>query len=288
MKSTYEIGRIFNIPIKVHVTLIFFLPIITLYLSSVLDQNAISGAFSWGLFFAVGLFISVALHELGHAVVAMRKGTRVRQILLLPIGGLAQLERLPPHPKDEVYIALAGPAVSLALFAIGWVLGATVAFLGLQTFGFILQRLALCNLGLVLFNMLPSFPMDGGRVFRALMTPTLGKLQATRIAAATGRVMACIFGLIAIGQPNIALLMISIFIYHAAGAEYRMVQIQERFSKRPLGTWGSPFHQAPQPPQDNEVIVGPSPYRRTWKDGLTSKSFRPPYKLFDDLFEHWK
>ena len=113
--GSYKIARIYGIPIRVHLTLLLVLPIMALDFGRALGP----GQFLWGVAAAIGLFASIALHELGHSIVAIQKGCRVRDILLLPIGGVAQLESMPTRPKDEFQVAIAGPAVSLALAAIG-------------------------------------------------------------------------------------------------------------------------------------------------------------------------
>ena len=256
-----EVAKVFGIPIRVHITLWILLPFIAL---------SISDSFFLGLLVAGGVFASVALHELGHSLVALAKGCRVQEILLLPIGGMAQLDRLPDKPKDEILIALAGPAVSLLLggvFAALSYLGINLLFWPL--FSAIMSTLAGLNLILALFNLLPSFPMDGGRVFRAIMTPRLGRVAATRIATKTGRVIAVIFGIIGLMTfpYGLNLLVVAIFIYFAAGAEYRAVLMQEAADNEPVNPF---FHAWPRRDlrdhpidyQDSDIVVGPPPYEK--------------------------
>lgn len=282
MMGTYNLGQVIGIPIKVHITLLIFLPIIALQIGLWTGVH-----FLWGLLAAAGLFGSVALHELGHAVVAMAKRIRVREILLLPIGGLAQLERMPERPGDEIQIALAGPLVSLALgvgsfllylFFSGWMpRSVPVLFLVLASMNFMLA----------IFNMLPSFPMDGGRVFRAWLTPRIGRVAATRIAARTGRGMAIFFGIWGLFRGDPMIIVIAIFIYMAAGAEYRQVLMQEQAPRRfgPFHTYGA---TAARDEVEDGFVVGPPPYERkaasaagNWMANL-SRQLR---RLFDDLFE---
>lgn len=273
MLGSFEWGRIYGIPIKVHVTLIILLPIIAMQFGLVLGTTALF----WGLLGAAGLFASVALHELGHSVVALSKGIRVREILLLPIGGIARLENMPERARDELHIAVAGPLVSLALAMLLTAAGGLIRLIGLMQFAQVLRILGFMNLFLALFNLLPSFPMDGGRIFRAVMTPRLGRVEATRIAVKIGRFMAILFGLFAILPPlNLFLLAIAVFIYMAAGSEYRMVLMQEAH-RRVFAPWDYREDLRPPEKEDFEVRVSPPPYARR---KTTTRN------LFDDLFRN--
>jgi Zn-dependent protease len=282
--GSFQIGRIFGIPIRAHITLLIVLPLIGFDYAQAMGDHS----FFWGLITAVGLFASVVLHELGHSVVAMRKGCRPREILLLPIGGVAQMDRLPTRPADEFQVAIAGPAVSLLLAVIGWGAGSLLGQMGLVRPALALTLLGAVNFMLVLFNLLPSFPMDGGRIFRAWLTPRMGRLMATRIAAKVGRFMAIVFGVIGLFKLNIFLILIAFFIYQAAGSEYRMVRIQEasRNGTGPFGPWMKT--EEPWSYADEEITVSPPPFRK----GRTSHAFvrplRAQHDLFDDLFEKWR
>ena len=254
--GSFQIARIRGI------TLVLFLPVIALQLTGAEGWVALS----WGLLAAVSLFLSVALHELGHSVVSQAKGCPVRDILLLPIGGIAQVTRLPERPRDEFLIALAGPLVSVALYVIGyWGLAPWADAAGQKHLAELLDVVGIINLQLALFNLLPSFPMDDGRMLRAWLTPKLGRLLATRIAASLGKFMAVLFGLVGLWPPmSVMLVVIAVFIYSAAGAEYRMV-VQQEMSRPP-----PPFPFAPwfsSPPETHrmeadDVTVSPPPYRR--------------------------
>jgi hypothetical protein len=143
------------------------------------------------------------------------------------------------------------------------------------------------NLMLLLFNLLPSFPMDGGRIFRAWLTPRVGRLIATGIAAKVGRFMAVVFGIAAVFYyHNLFLLIIANFIYQAAGSEYRMVRIQEASRNGPFGQWMKT--DEPWTYENGEITVSPPPFRK----GRTSRAFvrplRAQHDLFDDLFEKWR
>ena len=225
MANSYSIGRLFGIPIRVHVTLLIFLP---LFAFSFMPVDGPQGLF-YGALGAVGLFASVALHEIGHSLVARAKGSRILEILLLPIGGMARLNALPRRPIDEIQTALAGPAVSLAL-GIAGLFGAPYVFPFNPLLAVVVHELGRINFMLVLFNLIPSFPMDGGRVFRAALVPRLGRLRATQLAAQVGRAFAWIFAARALwplfkhGQINFTLLLIAYFIHQAAGAEARQAE----------------------------------------------------------------
>ncbi|MBN1268566.1 MAG: site-2 protease family protein [Kiritimatiellae bacterium] len=281
MGGSTQIGRVFGIPIKVHITLWILLPLIGLHFATALGTRSLL----WGLLAAAGLFASVALHELGHSVVALAKGCRVREILLLPIGGMAQMDRMPSRPRDELQIAVAGPLVSFVLALAGGLLGGFATTLGWRALGTTLMVLGGINLMLALFNLLPSFPMDGGRVFRAWMTPRLGRLEATRRAAKVGRIMAVIFGVFGLFNGNLILVAIAIFIYMAAGAEYRTVRIQEAMNQHQFGPW-APLAQSW--PDEREVLVGPAPYEKGHASSIFARPVRMQHDLFEELFRDWK
>ena len=278
---SYQIAKPAGIPIRVHITLLIFLPLIVGHLAKAMGVSSVT----WGLAAAVGLFASVALHELGHAAVAVKKGCRVRDILLLPIGGVAQLDALPTRPRDEFQIAVAGPAVSLLLAASFWFAARTAHALDARHPAIVLSSLAGINLMLVLFNLLPSFPMDGGRIFRAWITPRLGRLNATRIAAKIGRFMSIVFGVFGVLNLNLFLVAIAVFIHQAAGAEYRQVQQQEtiRHAQR------HPFFVAEEERvlDEGDVIVSPPPYYKK-RSSFFVRPTRIQHDLFDDLFEQWR
>lgn len=258
IKRSYLLTKVMGIPVRVHITLIILL---------------IFAAFKfgfWGVLYMAGLFASIALHELGHSWVAIRKGCRVHEIMLLPIGGVAKMNNLPSKPMDEFLVAVAGPLTSFALSGI---------FLLLSGTGFLMMLFASLsgiNLMLGLFNLLPSFPMDGGRIFRAFMTPRIGRLKATALAARIGRIMAVAFGIFGLFQGHIILVLIAIFIYQAAGAEYRAVYMQQM---------SQDWFTAGQ--QDADVEVSPPPYARKappfWKKWRNKTN-----AFFNDLFKNWE
>jgi Zn-dependent protease len=228
MIGSLRLGRLFGIPVYMHFTFILLLAVVALVQ---LFQGGIAAAFAMVLLISA-VFGCVLLHEFGHALAARHFGIATRDVTLLPIGGLARLERLPSDPRQELWIALAGPAVNVVLvgfFAVPAVLfGSAVA-----------AQLMMINLGLVLFNMLPAFPMDGGRVLRAVLAGSLGNLRATEIAAAVGRVMAVIFGVAGL-LWNPMLIFIAMFVWFGAGQEARLArrQHEDRFAAGRTGAAG--------------------------------------------------
>lgn len=185
-----------------------------------------------GMALVILLFSCVLLHEFGHALAARRFGIPTRYITLLPIGGVALLEAIPENPWHEVVIALAGPAVNVCIAGLLFAGLLTAGDLGAETGamfgqGGILATLIMANLVLAAFNLLPAFPMDGGRVLRALLALRLGRLRATRFAATIGRVFALGLGFFGLrGDP--VLVLIAVFIWYAGGAETRAVAARER------------------------------------------------------------
>jgi Zn-dependent protease len=247
-KTSYQVATVWGIPIKLHISLL----IVVFYFAHI-------AGWVMGILLEVGLATSIILHELGHSLVAIKKGCRVREITLMCIGGAAQMERIPTRPLDEFLMALAGPVVSFVLFIIFFFGG---HFLPLQpawgTDLNIVEFLGIMNLVLVIFNLLPSFPMDGGRILRAALTPKLGRLKATFIAARLGKLMAIGFGIYGfLPHTNWLLVAIAYFVYIAAGNEYRMVEMQENIKAN--GGWSIFGH--PADPADDRVNISPPPYQ---------------------------
>lgn len=230
MKWSLKIGTIAGIDIYVHATF----PLLLLWAGWIywMAGNT-ADAVLQGVILILALFVCVVLHELGHALTARRFGIRTDDITLLPIGGVSRLERMPDKPSEELQVALAGPAVNLviALILFAWVevAGTPAAFtLSLAPGGsFVLQLLA-ANLFVALFNILPAFPMDGGRVLRALFTLRVGHLRATRVAASVGKVMALLFGLLGLFS-NPFLILIAVFIWLGAAQEGNAAFIKYAF-----------------------------------------------------------
>jgi Zn-dependent protease len=176
------------------------------------------------------LFGCVLLHELGHALTAQRFGYPTREITLLPIGGVARLERMPDDPRESLWITLAGPAVNIAIAAALYVvLRATGAWQPIRhvsvTSGPFFERLMLVNVSLVIFNMLPAFPMDGGRALRALLATRLDDRRATHIAARLGQGMAALFAVVG-WLANPLLILIALFVWTGAAQEAAMADLR--------------------------------------------------------------
>jgi len=240
VNNALSIGSVLGIPIRLHISLLVAIVLLSIF----------SGAGLLAiLILAAGIFGSVALHELGHSVVARAKGGYIHEIVLYPFGGAAKISNIPKRPVDEILVALAGPAVSLALslifrqFELLWFLG-------------------YLNGMLFFFNILPVFPMDGGRVLRAALILNKGRVDATRIAATVGKyfcglfVLVGLFGLrfqllgfIGPYEPNFMLVFIGFYIYRAGQMEYRMVMMEHQ---------ANPFSGSRE--GHIEVEVSPPPY----------------------------
>jgi Zn-dependent protease/CBS domain-containing protein len=222
------IGRIAGSEIRIHLTFLILLAWIAIaqYLQG--GQQAAIDA----VLFVIAIFACVVLHELGHAVAARRYGITTPDITLLPIGGLARLSRIPENPREEIVIALAGPAVNVVIAVVLIaILGARfdpAALAEIQDTGpGFLARVAAVNIFLVVFNLIPAFPMDGGRVLRALLAFRLGRRRATEIAAMIGQGLAFAFGFLGLMAANPILVFIAIFVFLAATAEAGDVGMRE-------------------------------------------------------------
>ncbi len=227
MKWSFQLARIAGIDVRVHAT--FFL--LLAWFGFGYYSSGGFGAMVVGLSFIVLLFVCVVLHEFGHALAARAYGIHTPDITLLPIGGVARLERMPDKPWQELVVALAGPAVNVVIaLALYIVLG---RFFGLEDLasvgedrGNVLTKLLAINVILVVFNLLPAFPMDGGRVLRALLATRLKHAKATRIAAGIGQAVAVLFGLLGLfGNPM--LLFIAVFVYFGAQQEAAYATFKE-------------------------------------------------------------
>ncbi len=235
MKWSWKIGRLWGIDVYMHVT--FLLIIGWLAVSYWFELHNWVAVIS-GVVFLLVLFLCVVLHEYGHALTARRYGIMTRNITLYPIGGVARLERIPENPIEELWVALAGPAVNLAIsvviFLFLFLTNSPVTFQGLNlTSGSFLNRLLTVNLLLVAFNLLPAFPMDGGRVLRAILAMSLDHTKATQIAASVGQAMAFIFGFVGLFTDPF-LLFIALFVWIGAEQEASMAQIKNSLGGIPI------------------------------------------------------
>ncbi len=273
--SSYKLTRVWGIPIRVHITLVLLLPVVLLGLPP--------SQWLAGLLVMVGVFGSIALHELGHSLVAIRRGYRVREITLLPIGGLALMDRAPERSGDELAIALAGPGVSLALAALFRLLATALGGGAAPGPGGLALLLARLNLVLAFFNLLPSFPMDGGRVYRAWLTPFFGRLEATRRAARLGRFLALVFGIWSLLHFRWLNVAIAVFIYQAAGAEYRAVA-QQATMRNLFGPEASEPSRRVFSENDADVYVSPPPYARAERHPSLWRRLQARIRrVYDDL-----
>ncbi|ESR25639.1 site-2 protease family protein [Lutibaculum baratangense] len=227
MSWSFPIGRLFGSEIRIHVT--FFL--LLAWIGIAHYQMGGTQAAIEGVLFICAIFACVVAHEFGHALAARRYGIRTPDITLLPIGGLARLERMPENPRHEIVVALAGPAVNVVIAVV------LIAFMNARFDVEALQRLedpglsfmvrlASVNIFLVLFNLIPAFPMDGGRVLRALLAFRYTRTEATNLAARIGQALAFVFGFFGL-MGNPMLLFIAIFVYLAATAEAQSVGLQD-------------------------------------------------------------
>jgi Zn-dependent protease len=235
MKWSWRIGTFAGIDVFMHATFLILIGFVALsYWAVSRDVWTVVE----GLGFIFALFGCVVLHEYGHALTARKYGIKTRDITLLPIGGVARLERMPDKPSQELWVALAGPAVNVVIAALilAWLTLtnglAPITSLGVTT-GSFLERLMVVNLFLVGFNMIPAFPMDGGRVLRALLAMRLEYTRATQIAASLGQALAITFGFIGL-FTNPFLLFIAFFVWIGAGQEASMVQMKSALGGIPV------------------------------------------------------
>ena len=246
MFKSFRIGSLFGIPIKLDVSFLLILPIFAWLIGAQIELlvgplNAVfgtgldaapltAGYRPWilGLTAAIGLFVGVVFHELGHSLVAIRYGYPIDSITLWIFGGLAQLTDQPDDWKQEFLIAIAGPIVSILVGVVSYLLMiiTPTQFDGVV---FVLAYLALLNIALAGFNMLPAFPMDGGRVLRSLLARNRPFARATQIAAEVGKLFALLMGIFGLFQLNIILIGIAFFIYIAASGEAQQTVMSAAF-----------------------------------------------------------
>ncbi|MEI6807299.1 MAG: site-2 protease family protein [bacterium] len=258
-----QLLKVWGIPIRLHASVILIVPL--LFFMDVSSAKLF-------LFFLAGMLTSITLHELGHCFMAMRQGCRVNEILLLfPIGGMARMDHISTRPRDEALMAIAGPIVSLTLFVAlffgGKFLPLTplgVDILRIHFVANIIQLLGIANLILFGFNLIPAFPMDGGRILRAWLSNRLGRLRATFVASLLGKAGAVILLLAGISLQTCQILplgLISVFVYILAGQEYRTVERQEGLKAFGFDPSGKPSEEDWQ----DRVVIGPPPYKTTGK-----------------------
>lgn len=256
MRLSFRFARVLGIDLKIHVT--FLLVVLLALMQGMRPDGFHVYSAAMSMAFIVLLFVCVTLHELGHSVAALRYGISVREIVLLPIGGVAIMGRIPENPRQELVIALAGPLVNVLILGVigplwligggaeqlaawwnGWIVGSghLVLSVGTQPWWFgLLSMLVFANIMLVLFNMIPAFPLDGGRVFRSLLAMRLPHARATRIAATVGQGAAFILGFWGLfGGGGITLVIIAVVIFLGAGAESAASQAGTVLATRRVG-----------------------------------------------------
>ncbi|MFI5309178.1 MAG: site-2 protease family protein, partial [Polyangiales bacterium] len=239
MKWSYKLGRMFGIDVHVHATFLFLLGLVAF---DTYSETHSGPAVFFSLLFMVALFCLVVLHEYGHALTARHFGIRTLHITLYPIGGVAMLEGMPKRPREQLLVALAGPAVNFALAALCFgamtALGQPLLRLG-QIDGqpsSLLSALLFTNLVMGSFNLLPALPMDGGRVLRAVLAMRLGPETATRIAAGVAKLVAVLMAVYALqGHGHAMLLVIAVTVWLGSSAEARMASRPVRLYRGPSG-----------------------------------------------------
>ncbi|MDD1735458.1 MAG: CBS domain-containing protein [Methanothrix sp.] len=238
MSSSLEIGRIMGIPVRMHWTIVF---IILFIAWSFATTHQATGSMIYGfgsiepvevrwlfsLLLALILFACVALHELGHSYIALRNGIGIKSITLYFFGGVAAMEEIPRNPGLELKMAFAGPAVSGILGSIFWLAGGVVgSVLGIgHPLSIIFSNLGLMNLILMAFNLLPAFPMDGGRLLRAWFAFRMPYVKATRRASDIGKIFATLMFLLGLSSLNFMLLFVAFFVYVGASEEEKATEI---------------------------------------------------------------
>ena len=236
MKWSFKLIRLAGIDVYVHAT--FFILIFWIGFSYWQLSGNISDVIN-GIGFILALFTCVVLHEFGHALTARRYGIRTLHITLLPIGGVAAMERMPEDPKQEIAVALAGPAVNMVIASALWLwLAVSNTLVPLQqlslTGGPFIERLLLINIVLAVFNLVPAFPMDGGRVLRAILAMRMDHNRATQVAAKVGQGLALWLGLLGL-LYNPFLMFIALFVWIGAAAEASLEQVKTTLSGITVG-----------------------------------------------------
>ena len=234
MKNSLKIGKPFGITISIHWTFLFLIIwIVAIDLGRGLNSQQVM----MSVLFVLALFICVVLHELGHSLTAKALGGDVKSITLLPIGGMANIKKMPDKPKEEFLITIAGLLVNVVIALILWLILSSLGpvhitqidFTAITTKNFFLM-LMVVNLILVVFNLIPAFPMDGGRLLRAVLSFRMNKVRATSIAKTVGKTFAVAFVILGLFY-NPFLIVIGIFVFLGAQAEYEMVRYHDVLNK---------------------------------------------------------
>jgi len=278
MDGSFRIGRLFGIPILIHYTFLLVIPLFAWIIGSqiTLTIDMIKGIFLvpidttivtagyipylLGTIVALGLFVGVLIHEIAHCIVALKNGIKINNITLMIFGGISSMEEGTPDPKVELPMALVGPLTSLGVglacsafvYAIPG-LGMSPATAGVLVFTF--GYLGILNIILFAFNLLPAFPMDGGRVLRAFLAKRMPLHRATRIAADVGKGFAILFGIIGLVFLNPFLILIALFIYIGASMESNAVKYSYLLQDVTVGSMmSSPVTTVPPTTPVSQVI----------------------------------
>ncbi len=238
MKGAFKIAKFAGIPVFIHWTFAFFM-IWVLYLG--FDRNLDMAGMAIWIGFMLTLFFCVVLHEYGHALTARYYGINTQDIILSPIGGVARLDKLPENPIQEFMVAVAGPLVNIAIagliFIVLFFFGSYELNFGGNTNAFFSESanfwplLLWVNIILAVFNLIPAFPMDGGRIFRSLLAIKLGREKATQIASYLGQAFAVLFMMAAFYMGDFIFGLIGVFVFLTAAQEYRMVKLESVLKK---------------------------------------------------------
>lgn len=240
MRGAFQIARFFDIPVRLHWSF-FLLPAYVVFTNYSQGGNWLDSV--WSLLFISAIFGCVVLHEYGHVLSARRFGVGTKDIILSPIGGVARLYQLPERPEQELVVAVAGPMVNLVIAAIfgawsWWFAPGELSQLVGLFYGkplmlaesgsflpFFIPALFVLNIALAAFNLIPAFPMDGGRVLRALLALYFSRLTATRIASLAGQLIAVALSVFALMSGNYLTALIGAFVFYMATLEYRHAKI---------------------------------------------------------------
>jgi len=275
MFSTLKLGRIFGIETYIHWS--FWILLLWIVLQA-LGQGGLAAALS-ATGFVIAIFFCVYLHELGHAMTARRYGIQTLDISILPIGGLARLERMPKSPIAEFWIAIAGPAVNVVIaLVLASLLGIKVAVASIQNADFLshplLQQLVAINVSLAAFNLFPALPMDGGRILRSLLQLRMSRLRATEVAARVSRYLAGVL-IIAGFIYGFHLVLIGIFVLIAGFQELMMARVEHLREQGMQSPSGSVYQGVPMS----------SGYQSWPPKSFGGRQQRPPVDGDDDVLD---
>ena len=239
-KNSLTIFKISGIPIKLHISFLLILPFLAIAignniasiseLAGVSPDNVVLNPYALGFVLAILLFISVVLHELSHSFVARSRGIEIKDITLMLLGGVAQMEDDADEPGDEAWMAFAGPLFSLVFGFLLFFIHRNLSSLFTTDLRVIIYYLGFMNLFLAFFNLLPAFPSDGGRILRSLIARKTSYLRATRIATAIGKFFAFLIGFVGLLSGSIIWILIAFFIYIGASQEYQTNLIRDTLS----------------------------------------------------------